>query len=124
METIEFGVVIDSSEIEGENGEEKEIHFSSCTHELNEREIEFVKKELPGLLKKGESLHLNTHVDHDDYFVIEVIRSDDWPENKYCEVRVLSCREGSMVGGYSGWIDLEDEEEIDEFIESIFSKED
>ena len=121
-ETIQFGIVVDGGEIEGNEGQlnYKELHFSSCTHELTEVEIEFVKKELPELLKKGESLHLNTHVDHDDYFVIEVVRNHEWPNEKYCEVRVFSYREGSILGGYSEWIDLTKEDEIQEFVESIF----
>jgi len=122
LETIEYGIVMDGGDIEGNQGslDCKEFHFSSCTHELTELEIEFIKMELPELMKKGESLHLNTHVDHDDYFVIEVLRNDEWPDSKYCEIRVLSCREGSMAGGYSDWVDLSNDEEIQEFVDIIF----
>ena len=118
MNTIEYGIVTDWGEIGGESPSVR-ISIGDSIQDLTEGSIEFVKKELPELLRNGESLHIMTHLDNDDYFIIEVIR-DDWPKNKYCDVRVLSYCGGGLDGGYSRFVDLRDKREIKEFISDIF----
>lgn len=123
METIEYGEVITDNELGGYNMEKKKlikVKMGDLWHELSQREIDYIRKELPRLLKNGESLHLTTHVDHDEYFVVEVIRSDKWPDNKYCEVRVMSYDGGCLQGGYSDWVELDNEIDVQEFVEDIF----
>ena len=121
METIEYGISIDGSDIDPKGGKLDTIDLGTVKHQMTKKEIEFVKKELPGLLKNGESLHLTTHVDHDEYFVVDVRRGENWPEGMNCEVMVMSYDEGCLQGGFSDWIDLGDESEINEFVELIFS---
>lgn len=122
METIEYGLAITDNEWGGYKRKDlikvKVGHKVMC--ELAKIEIDNLKKELPELLRKGESLHLTTHVDHDDYFIVEVVRSDKWPEHKYMEVRILSYTGGCLFGGWSAYVDLGDESEIQDFIEDIF----
>ena len=120
METIEYGIVIDGSDIDPKGGKYEELDLGNVKHELTKKEIRFVESELPGLLERGESLHLNTHVDHDDYFVVDVRRQDGWPEEQYCEVMVMSYREGCLSGGFSDYVDLNNQDEIKEFVEIIF----
>ena len=120
METIEYGITIDGSDVDPKGGVCEEINLGNVKHQLTKKELKFVKKELPGLLKNGESLHLTTHVDHDEYFVVDVRRGENWPGEQNCEVMVLSYSEGCLLGGFSDWVDLDDEEEVKDFIEAIF----
>ena len=121
METIEYGLVITDNEWGGYKRENLiKIKFRGFEHELSGIEIENLKKELPDLLKKGESLHLTTHVDHDEYFVIEVVRGREWPTKKYCEIRIMSYDGGCLQAGYSDWVELDNKDDVQEFIEDIF----
>ena len=121
METIEYGLVVDDYKWGTRERDDliKVGPFECC--ELTQREIDEMRKELPNLLKKGESLQLTTHLDHDDYYVIEVVRGVAWPEDKSCDVRVFLTADGNCIyDAYSREVDLEDDEDIDEFIETIF----
>lgn len=120
MDTIKYGKGISHYH---EVGERRDIlikvgPFECC--ELTQREINEMKKVLPELLSRGESLYLTTHEDHDEAFVVETIRGVLWPGDKLCEVRVLLYGDGSLYDGYSEEFDLEDEIEICDFVETIF----
>ena len=114
MYNIVYGKVLDQSEIEG-------LQESTNFYGLNQAGIDYVIKELPKLLSKGESLHITTHIDHDGYFVIEVLRND-WPKNKCCEVRVFVYNDGTVIDCRSYWISLDDQEEIQEFMNNLFKE--
>ena len=121
---IKYGMSLESYDIDGYEEADHEViqvrlGRTQHEHEMTKFEIDFIKKVLPGLLKEGESLDLTTHVDHDDYFMVEVMRNE-WPAEKYCDVRVLSYSNGCMWGGYSDWVDLNNEDEIQEFVDGIF----
>ena len=122
MDTIEYGLCITDDEWGGYN-REGEIEVGELNHELTPREIEEIRRVLPGLLKKGESLHVTTHVDHDCYFVIDIVRGTNWPKNQNCRVKVSSWLDGELHDFYSERFDVSDEVKIEIFINELLKEE-
>jgi len=128
MYFIDYAVSCDESDLyEDYNNEYKPVELKmendDLIYILGRKTIDYIKKELPAILKEGKSIFINTHVDHDDYFIIETLKSEDWNDGEtYCEVRVLLYADGGAYWIYTAWFDLTNDKEIQEFIDDILKE--